>query len=277
MENISSFAPVSVIIPCFNASLFLSRAVDSVVNQTLLPFQLVMVDDASTDGGKTRNLIANIEKYIASLNNGMSVKTIFLQKNVGPGGARNSGWNVSTQEWIAFLDADDSWAVNKLALQYGCLLVNKQIDVLAHRSSFKPSDLDGAEPVTLKGRLDIQRVSLLKMLVSNTLPTRSILLRREIPLRFPENILSEDYSLWLQIIAAGYDVRLMNCALAFAFRPEYSEGGSSAKLWTQERGELCAFLALYQGNSISFLTLLIASNWSILKFTKRFIIRTLHI
>ena len=273
MENISSFAPVSVVIPCFNASLFLSRAVDSVVNQTLLPFQLVMVDDASTDGGKTRDLIANIEKYIASLNNGMSVKTIFLQKNVGPGGARNRGWNVSTQEWIAFLDADDSWAVNKLALQYGCLLVNNQIDVLAHRSSFKPSDLDGAQPVTLKRRLDIQRVSLLKMLVSNTLPTRSILLRREIPLRFPENILSEDYSLWLRIIAAGYDVRLMNCALAFAFRPEYSEGGSSAKLWAQERGELCAFLALHQGNSISFLTLLIASSWSILKFTRRYIIR----
>jgi cellulose synthase/poly-beta-1,6-N-acetylglucosamine synthase-like glycosyltransferase len=124
---------------------------------------------------------------------------------------------------------------------------------------------------------EVRKVTLPEMLFSNKLPTRSVILRREITLRFPENTLSEDYSLWLRIIAAGYDVRLMNYSLAFTFRPEYSEGGSSAQLWVQERGELQAFLSLYQGASIHFLTFLISCSWSILKFIRRFIIRASHI
>lgn len=276
MDNNFSCAPVSVVIPCFNASHTLKRAVDSVINQTLLPLELVLVDDASTDGGKTHNLINSIKKNISSLKKGVSVKTLFLQKNVGPGGARNAGWEISTQEWVAFLDADDSWAINKLALQYECVLSNAQIDLIAHRSTLELSGSDLLQPIPIKGHIGFQRVSLLRMLISNVLPTRSILLRREISLRFPENTLSEDYTLWLQIIAAGYDVRLMDCSLAFTFRPEFSIGGTSAQLWTQERGELQAFTFLYRGDSISFLTFLIFTVWSLLKFVRRFIMRTVH-
>jgi len=276
MNEQLTHAPVSVVIPCYKASAFLERAVHSVVNQTLCPAELILIDDASPDAGKTKELIAKLEKKIANSSYEVTVTPVYLKENHGPGGARNAGWERATQPWIAFLDADDTWSINKIALQYKYLQRDDCIDLLAHGSSIRQSsemeDLISEVKIASK----VRRVTLSQMLFSNRLPTRSVMLRREIPLRFPEKTLSEDYSLWLQIIAAGYDVRLMDCSLAFTFRPEYSIGGASSQLWTQERGELEAFASLYRADSISFLTFLIVSGWSLLKFLRRFIIRASH-
>lgn len=271
-----SHTPVSVVIPCYKVSSFLERAVNSVINQTIRPTELILVDDASPDAGKSKELISKLEEIIVSSGFGISVITVFLQENRGPGGARNAGWEKATQPWVAFLDADDAWNLNKLELQYQCLQSDCGIDVLAHGSSLKRPGVIESSISELNNASTTRKISLSEMLLSNRLPTRSVILRREIPLRFPENTLSEDYSLWLQIISAGYDVRLMDCSLAYTFRPEYHHGGISAQLWLQERGELCAFLNLYQCAKIGFMTFLSVSAWSILKFIRRLIIRSLN-
>lgn len=275
MTDYLNLAPVSVVIPCFKASAFLERAVDSVLNQTLRPAELILIDDASPDEGKTRQLITYLVDKVNKMDIGVVAIPVFLKKNSGPGGARNAGWENASQDWVAFLDADDAWALDKIALQYGCIKADHRIDLLAHGSSLLCGDRVKPPKQGFVVNPSLKRLHLFNMLFCNSIPTRSVMLRREIPLRFPKNTLSEDYSLWLRIIAAGYDVQMINCSLAFTFRSEYSIGGSSGQLWRQEKGELRALFSLHKAGGVNFMTMLIACGWSVVKFIRRIIIRTL--
>ena len=96
---------VSVIIPTFNRFSLISRAIDSVLNQTIKPFEIIVVDDGSSD---------NTSTFIK--NNYKSVKLI-KQKNLGVSKARNVGIKNSSGDWIALLDSDDEWKKNKLEVQ----------------------------------------------------------------------------------------------------------------------------------------------------------------
>ena len=96
---------VSVIIPTFNRFNLISRAIDSVLNQTIKPFEIIVVDDGSSD---------NTSTFIK--NNYKSVKLI-KQNNLGVSKARNVGIKNSSGDWIALLDSDDEWKNNKLEVQ----------------------------------------------------------------------------------------------------------------------------------------------------------------
>tara|TARA_B100000073_G_scaffold76956_1_gene58126 strand:+ start:1594 stop:2430 length:837 start_codon:yes stop_codon:yes gene_type:complete len=96
---------VSVIIPTFNRLSLISRAIDSVLKQTFKPFEIIVVDDGSSD---------NTSTFIK--NNYKSVKLI-KQKNLGVSKARNVGIKNSSGDWIALLDSDDEWKKNKLEVQ----------------------------------------------------------------------------------------------------------------------------------------------------------------
>jgi len=87
----------SIIIPLYNKSLYIKRAIDSVMGQTFPDYEVIVVNDGSTDGG---------EKIVEGY--GDRVKFI-LQKNQGVSEARNRGIQEAQYPWIAFLDADDFW------------------------------------------------------------------------------------------------------------------------------------------------------------------------
>lgn len=95
-------APVSVVIPCYCCADTIDKAVESVWKQTWRPYEVILVEDSSKDHGATRMALSNIiDRYP-----GGWIKLILLDKNKGPGNARNIGWEASTQRYIAFLDAD---------------------------------------------------------------------------------------------------------------------------------------------------------------------------
>ena len=96
---------VSVVIPCFNRKKTLSRSIDSVVNQTYKPSEIIIVDDGSTDG--TRDFILNSYPNIK----------YFFQPKKGVSSARNKGIRESSSDWVAFLDSDDEWLPQKLEKQ----------------------------------------------------------------------------------------------------------------------------------------------------------------
>jgi glycosyltransferase involved in cell wall biosynthesis len=96
---------VSVIIPVFNAAAFLAEAIESAVTQTLPPREVIVVDDGSTDASA---------EVAASF--GPPVRCL-IQPKAGIGAARNLGVRSATGEVLAFLDADDRWSSDKLALQ----------------------------------------------------------------------------------------------------------------------------------------------------------------
>jgi glycosyltransferase involved in cell wall biosynthesis len=96
---------VSIIIPTYNRVFFLKKALDSVFSQTFLSYELIVVDDGSTD---------STEEYISSLDREVCYIKI---AHSGVSRARNVGIDVSRGEWIAFLDSDDYWLPEKLEKQ----------------------------------------------------------------------------------------------------------------------------------------------------------------
>ena len=94
---------ISVIIPCYNRSRLLKRAIDSALAQTVRASEIIVVDDGSTDN--TRGLCAGY---------GNQIKYV-KQKNAGPSVARNTGVKYARNEWVAFLDSDDYWTPLHLA------------------------------------------------------------------------------------------------------------------------------------------------------------------
>ena len=105
---------ISVIIPTFNRADFLSRSILSVVQQTLSPAELIIVDDGSTDN------TAQIVQDLAG-DSHIPIKYLY-QKNSGAAAARNIGIRTSSHEYLAFLDSDDWWLPGKLAQQYQAMV-----------------------------------------------------------------------------------------------------------------------------------------------------------
>lgn len=101
---------VSVIIPVYNREKLLPRAILSVLNQTFKDFELIIVDDYSTDN--TREVIKVFEEK------DKRVKSVFLEKNSGgPAYPKNAGFPLANGEYIAYLDSDDEWLPDKLERQ----------------------------------------------------------------------------------------------------------------------------------------------------------------
>lgn len=92
----------SVVIPAYNAERTLARAVESVLNQTRLPLEVIVVDDGSTDN--TPEVAGGFRHPVRCIR----------QDNSGASAARNRGIQAASGEWVAFLDADDWWKPNRL-------------------------------------------------------------------------------------------------------------------------------------------------------------------
>ena len=97
---------ISVIIPTFNYGKYIERAIDSILTQTYQDFEIIVVDDGSTDNTKEiiRSKKSDKIRY-------------FYQENKGAPAARNKGIVESKGKYIAFLDADDEWLPTKLEKQ----------------------------------------------------------------------------------------------------------------------------------------------------------------
>lgn len=103
---------ISVIMPAFNSEAFISEAIASVIGQTYSNWELIVVDDGSTD--RTKQIV---DKYVRE---DSRIKYIY-QKNAGPAAARNKGIQTSSGWYIAFLDSDDIWYLDKLEKQMNFL------------------------------------------------------------------------------------------------------------------------------------------------------------
>jgi len=124
-------ALISVIIPVYNGERYLREAIESVLSQECRPLELIVVDDGSTDGSA-----AIIQQF------GPPVRYHY-QPNAGLGATRNAGVTLAQGIFLAFLDADDLWAPDKLALQFRAFADDSSLDIsFGLVSQFHSPELD---------------------------------------------------------------------------------------------------------------------------------------
>jgi len=99
--------PIDVVVPAYNSQRYIAEALESVAAQTSPAAEVIVVDDGSADG------TADIAEQLGA--------TVIRQANQGVSRARNVGIRAASQPWVAFLDADDCWLPEKLALQWSAL------------------------------------------------------------------------------------------------------------------------------------------------------------
>ena len=193
---------VSVIIPAYNADQFIAQAIQSVVDQTYWPYEIIVVDDGSTD--KTREILKGLGDKIRCL----------YQENYGPSSARNAGIKIARGTYICFLDADDLWTPEKLEAQVEFLERHPDIAlVFSDHQDFKVEIFGAhsylAEKMERFGEAFVTEIPIqkafLKLIQENFISTPTVMVRKwclEKTGLFDEGIRSvEDRDLWLRIAA----------------------------------------------------------------------------
>jgi glycosyltransferase involved in cell wall biosynthesis len=222
MEAGTDAAPVSVVVPCFRCVDTIAAAIASIAAQTLPPAEVLLVEDCS--GDRTLEVL----REVAAAHADGWIKVIALPDNGGPSRARNAGWQVASQEYIAFLDADDTWFPAKLELQVAALRADPAIALIAHRMVVRER---GLAPPALRRPVRASIIGRRRLLLNNPFPTASVVLRRDLPFRFDENYRRvEDFLLWAQIAFSGYRCAKINQTLAAWHKPNYGAGGLSEDL-----------------------------------------------
>jgi len=193
---------ISVIIPTYNGGKYIKRAIESVLNQTFQDFEIIVVDDFSSDD--TISVIKELQKENSR------IKLICLDKNSGgPACPKNEGFKIAEGEYITYLDQDDEWLPNKLEEQLKLFegskgkslgLVSCGVELINNEgkcfSLFTPVEKKSIFPEIL----------LRNPIYSNS----SVMIKREVIDKVGERDekmkYSEDLDMWIRITSSGYNI-----------------------------------------------------------------------
>jgi teichuronic acid biosynthesis glycosyltransferase TuaG len=224
----------SVVVPAYNAENTIETCLGSVIAQTLAPLEVLVIDDASSDG--TGAVVQKCKAAFAT--SGIGLEYFCIKPNAGPSGARNRGIRAAKGAFIAFLDADDSWAPGKLAIvdQFTARL---GAGLICHEYT------DKREPLASGNFSDYEArpLSISRMLVRNPAQTSCAVVRKTGDLAFDETLRRcEDYDLWMRIAEHAPAFRIVGPPLARLGRPQLSAGGLSGDTLGMRAGELRVYL-----------------------------------
>ena len=196
MRMSKEYADISVIMPAYDAERSVERAIQSVLDQTLQPREIIVIDDGSADS--TGEVLARFAGRVRCIR----------QDNAGPSAARNRGIDEARAEWIAFLDADDVWLPDRLTKCHEIL--RRHPDLVWSCAACRKIWPDGTKEKLDPGRWkhlwnpDHQTMNFLKGSVLRVpFNTCGMLIRRDVLLqagKFPAGISrGEDIQLWYKI------------------------------------------------------------------------------
>lgn len=194
---------VSIITPTYNSLQFLEDTLESILNQTYTNWELLITDDCSTDG--TWELL---QKYQKQDNR---IKIFRLERNSGPGVARNNSIKQAQGRFIAFCDSDDLWKSEKLEKQVK-FLIEKKIPFTY--SAYQKIDFTGTKGGVISVPLKITYKDLLKTCSIGCL-TAIYDTHKIGKVLFPEIRKRQDYGLWLKIFQIIHYTTGMKEVLAY--------------------------------------------------------------
>lgn len=204
---------ISVIIPTYNSADYISKAVDSVLNQTHQDFEIIIIDDGSTD---------NTQQVIESYNDN---RIIYIkQKNAGPAEARNNGLKRAKGEYVAFLDADDKWVPDKLQLQIEAFKLNPSVSMVYSKLEILNKNNETDEIHSFKNYPN--NLELLKYLVFNHIAiVPAVMIKKsyidQVGFFNPELYTGEDWDFWLRL-ASKSNFYYIDKTLVLRYRPKTS-------------------------------------------------------
>lgn len=164
---------VSIIIPTYNRAELLKRAIKSVQNQTYKNWELIIVDDASSDA--TESIVKEIEDN--------RIRYVRNEINLGAAASRNKGVSLAVNNLIAFQDSDDVWRIDKLEKQISYMEQHTDYDLIY--SAFINHHIDGRDILVPEHQLGKRQGNLFStLLINNVIGTPTILMKRNV---FVEN------------------------------------------------------------------------------------------
>ena len=234
-DTINEGLRFSVIMPAYNAGKTIERALDSVLEQSYPAHEIIVVDDCSKDN--TATILQN--RYSGK------VKVIQKVNNTGSSVARNTGMDIATGDYFAFLDADDVWHKDKLQLVNTILTAQPAITLFYH--PYTQADIAHKK---LPENIIVYKLPFIKLLPGNPIATSCLVLKNRPEFRFePSMRYTEDYDLCLRI---GYKYKLyfIDIPLTRIFRKFTSSGGISENTWKMRKGEMRAYRRLLSLNPL---------------------------
>lgn len=189
---------VSIVVPMHNAKKYIKDTVQSVLKQTYTNWELILVDDCSTD-----TTVESVEKLLGNLSEELRarIKIILLKENVGAANTRNAGTETAKGQYLCFLDADDLWREDKL---------EKQIALMKEKKaafSFTNYEFGDADAIGTGKIVHVPEKILYKQALQNTTIFTSTVMFdvAEIGLKqlLMPDVKSEDSALWFRLLRSG--------------------------------------------------------------------------
>lgn len=183
---------ISIIMPAYNSEKFIEQAIESVINQTYENWELIVINDASVD--ETKEIVLKIAEHESR------IRYFDTPQNLGVSKTRNKAVSFAKGEWIAFLDSDDRWKVQKLEKQ---IHLQKELnaELLFTGSAFM--DVNG-QP--LEWVLHVpNEIRYKKLLKQNVISNSSVLVKKELYQKYEVvgDDMHEDFACWLNILKSG--------------------------------------------------------------------------
>ncbi len=198
LQEIENSPLVSIVIPLFNAKDYIAKTIESVILQSYENWELIVVDDCSTDGSYL--VVEEFSKLDSR------VKLIRMEKNFGgPAKPRNIGVENSKGEYIAFLDADDIWEESKLEVQIELMQEEgynfTSTNILNVDENLE--DIDSRYFISNFLRKISKKRGVCDLIKNSFIATSSVVVKRDIIEKFSEDrdfISVEDLCLWIRLL-----------------------------------------------------------------------------
>jgi teichuronic acid biosynthesis glycosyltransferase TuaG len=219
---------VSIIMPAYNAEKYIEESILSAVNQTYRNWELIIINDGSTDNTRAiAEKFSNQDKRIKVVN----------QQNKRLGGARNTGIQNSTGEWIAFLDSDDLWEPAKLEKQIQATKAFPNVDVIYTAGwTLNEDDLNTLTPYDSPAGNFTGSEMYNVLLAGNVIPVLSVLVKKNIINKIGDQEENpffhgcEDWDYWFRMAIQGANFYGMDEKLFYYRRHGSNMSGNSLQI-----------------------------------------------
>lgn len=227
INSVPSFA---IVIPVHNGQAFIGRAIESCLHQTMMPYEIIVVDDGSTD---------ETSSIVRSFNNAL-IKLVPNEKNSGPSCSRNHGMRLASADWIIFLDADDIFHPQKIEIIHQCITRDPTIRAIGH--SFAIIDNDSKAVASIHPLPAIEKFSAGSILCRNPVVTPALAVSAANSIFFNEKMrFAEDHDFILRT-TEQFGLSYIDVPLCSLSRQPLTTGGLSSNKWQMRKGEMKMYI-----------------------------------